>query len=139
MQQRQGSLNLFQKKLKSEREGIDNAKFYSDGQADVIDKQIKFSDSDINLNRICHYMENRLQAIDAKISESKFDLDKFLKMFVTENPNETSNLYIEIRKKLIELSDENADLYKQLMEDDNKEESKVLFFKLKEKLILRLF
>lgn len=45
-------------------------------------------------------------------------------MFVTEKPNETSNLYIEIRKKLIELSDENADLYRQLMEDDNLEESK---------------
>lgn len=113
-----------EKKLKAEREGIDNAKFYSDGQADVIDKQLKFSDSDVNLNRICHYMENMLQEIDTKISENIFDLDKFLKMFVTEKPNETSKLYIEIRKKLIELSDENADLYKQLMEDDNSEESK---------------
>lgn len=117
-------LSKNEKKLKSEREGIDNAKFYSDGQADVIDKQLKFSDSDINLNRICHYMENRLQEINAKISESKFDLEKFLKIFVSENPNETSNLYIEIRKKLIELSDENADLYKQLIEDDNSEENK---------------
>ena len=111
-------------KLKSEREGMDNAELFFEGQADIIDRQLKFSDSDINLNRICHYMEKKLQQIDLKISEDKFDLGKFLKVFVTEKPNETSDLYIEIRKKMIELSDENADLYKQLMENVNSEEGK---------------
>lgn len=113
-----------EQKLKAEKEGIDNVNFFFEGQTDILDKQLKFSDSDINLNRICHYMEKKLQKIDVIVSENKFDLDKFLKIFVTEKPNETSDLYIAIKKKLIELSHENADLYKQLMEDDNPEESK---------------
>lgn len=113
-----------EQKLKAEKEGINNAEFFFEGQTDIIDKQLKFSDSNINLNRICHYMERKLQEIDVKISENKFDLDKFLKIFVTEKPNETSNLYIEIRKRLIELSEENAGLYKQLMDDDNLDKSK---------------
>ena len=107
-----------EQKLKAEKEGIDNVNFFFEGQTDILDKQLKFSDSDINLNRICHYMEKKLQKIDVIVSENKFDLDKFLKIFVTEKPNETSDLYIAIKKKLIELSHENADLYKQLMEDD---------------------
>lgn len=117
-------LSKNEQKFKDEKVGINNAGFFFEGQTDIIDKQLKFSDSNINLNRICHHMEKKLQEIDVKISENKFDLDKFLKIFVTEKPNETSNLYIEIRKRLVELSEENADLYKQLMEDDNSDESK---------------
>ena len=116
-------LSKNEQKSKAEKEGINNAEFFFDGQADIIKKQLKFSDSNINLNRICHYMEKKIQDIDIRISENKFDLDKFLKIFVTEKPNETSNLYIEIRKRLIKLSEENAGLYKQLMEEDDSDES----------------
>lgn len=110
-------------KLKSEREGIDNAQFYFDGQEDIVDKQLKFADSNINLNRICHHMEKKLEEIDIIISEEKFDLEKFLKIFITEKPNETSELYIKLRKKLIELSEESSNLYRQLMNDDSSEEN----------------
>lgn len=110
-------------KLKAERDGIENAKLFFAGQEDVINNQLKFSDSNISLNRICHYMEKKLEEINYKVLQNEFDLEKFLKIFVTEKPNETSKLYIEIRKKLLELSNENAGLYKQLVDDDSSNES----------------
>lgn len=89
----------------------------------VINNQLKFSDSNISLNRICHHMEKKIDEIDNKVLENEFDLEKFLKIFITEKPNETSKLYIEIRNRLIELAEENARLYKQLVDDDNSDES----------------
>ncbi len=113
-----------ERKLKAEKNGIENAEFFFAGDTKVINNQLKFSDSSISLNRICHYMEDKFAEIDNKISENKFNLDKFLKIFVTEKPNETSKLYIEIRKRLIELAEENAGLYKQLIGDDNLNDSR---------------
>lgn len=51
-------------------------------------------------------MEKKIDEIDNKVLENEFNLEKFLKIFVTEKPNETSKLYIEIRKRLIELAEE---------------------------------
>ena len=84
---------------------MENAEFFFEGDTEVINNQLRFYDSNISLNRICHHMEEKIGEIDNKILENKFDLDKFLKIFVTEKPNETSKLYIEIRKRLIELSE----------------------------------
>lgn len=113
-----------ERKLKAEKDGIENAEFFFEGDTEVINNQLRFSDSNISLNRICHHMEEKIGEIDNKISENKFDLDKFLKIFVTEKPNETSKLYIEIRKRLIELAEENAGIYKQLVDDDNSSDSR---------------
>lgn len=110
-------------KLKAEKDGLENAEFFFEGDTDVINNQLKFSDSNISLNRICHHMEKKIDEIDNKVLENEFDLEKFLKIFITEKPNETSKLYIEIRNRLIELAEENARLYKQLVDDDNSDES----------------
>lgn len=113
-----------ERKLKAEKDGVENAEFFFEGDTEIINNQLRFSDSNISLNRICHHMEEKIGEIDNKILENKFDLDKFLKIFVTEKPNETSKLYIEIRKRLIELAEENAGLYKQLVDDDNSSDSR---------------
>ena len=112
-------------KLKAEKDGVENAKFFFEGDTEVINNQLRFSDSNISLNRICHHMEKKINEIDNKVLENKFDLKKFLKIFVTEKPNETSKLYIQIRKRLIKLAEENFKLYKQLIvDDDNSDESR---------------
>lgn len=113
-----------ERKLKAEQMGIENADFFFDGDTEVINNQLKFSDDNISLNRICHYMEKKIAEIDSKVVENEFDLDKFLKIFIIEKPNETSNLYINIKKRLIELAKENADLYKQLVDDNNSDDNK---------------
>lgn len=113
-----------EQRSKAEKAGIENAKNFYEGQDNIIKNQLKFSDSNISLNRICHHMETKTEGIDNKISGNIFDLDKFLKIFVTEKPNETSNLYIEIRKRLYELSGESASVYKQLVDYDDSDERK---------------
>lgn len=113
-----------ERKLKAEKDGVENAEFFFEGDTEVINNQLRFSDSNISLNRICHHMKDKIGEIESKVSENIFDLDKFLKIFVTEKPNETSKLYIEIRKRLIELAEENASLYKQLVDNDVSEESR---------------
>ncbi|MDY5025200.1 MAG: hypothetical protein SPF19_01535, partial [Oliverpabstia sp.] len=111
--------------IKTEKDGVENAEFFFEGDTEVINNQLRFSDSNISLNRICHHMEKKIDEIDNKVLENEFDLEKFLKIFVTEKPNETSKLYIEIRKRLIELAEENSKLYKQLVvDDDNSDESR---------------
>jgi len=93
-------------------------------------KQARFSDVDCNLNRICKHMEKKVEAIKVEINESKFDVEEFLPIFITEKPNETSKLYIKLRAVLKKLTIEHSSLHKGLMIDDadKKKEDKEKYY-----------
>ena len=114
-----------EQRLKAEKDGVANAEFFFENIEEISKNQLKFLDSNITLNKMCHHMEREIEKIDMEILNIEFDLDKFLKIFVTEKPNETSKLYIDIRKRLFELSKENASVYKQLIDYDDPEFPKI--------------
>lgn len=112
-----------EQRVKNEKDGIENAEFFECG-TEIVDKQRRFSDDDINLNRICHRLEEHFEEIETKVTENEFDVVKFLKIFLTQKPNETSKLYIDLRDKLSDLVNESDILYKQLSECDFSDENK---------------
>lgn len=112
-----------EQRLKNELDGIENAEFFECGD-DVVNNQLKFSNDDVNLNRICHKLEESILDVDIKVVENEFDIEKFLKIFLTQKPSETSELYINLRDKLGELIEESNTIYKQLSDCDYSDESK---------------
>lgn len=112
-----------EQKLKDEQDGIENAEFFECGD-DIVNKQLKFLDDDVNLNRICHKLEEKILNVDINVAKKEFDVEKFLKIFLTQKPSETSELYINLREKLGELMEESNIVYKQLSDCDYSDESK---------------
>jgi len=117
-----------ERKKKKEKVAKENAViFLSDDKTtaaerqEIEKKQARFSDVDCNLNRICKHMEQKVKAIQVEqveIDESKFDVEQFLPIFITEKPNENSKLYIKLRAVLKKLTIEHRSLHKGLMLDD---------------------
>lgn len=109
-------------KRKKERAATENAiLFYGEESHNKIKKQELFSSDATNLNRICWHMEKEIRDISVNVNKQKFDIEKFLKIFITAMPNETSPLYISLRSFLSEIVEQHSTLYKELMSTDLRE------------------
>lgn len=119
-----------ERKKKREESAIENATIFCKDE-DSIKRQSVFSEDDTNLNRICKHMEVKLEEIQQDVNKQEFDVNKFLKIFTTAKPSETSKLYITIREVLTQLVDEHSVLYKELLKDDSDDatENKVNHYK----------
>lgn len=107
-----------ERKKKREENAIENATFFCNDEKNI-KKQMMFSEDDTNLNRMCKYMEGKLKEIKQNVNEQEFDVNKFLQIFTTKEPSETSKLYITIRDILTQLVDEHSVLYKELLKDES--------------------
>ena len=111
-------------KRKAEADAIENAEFFFDDEK-INEKQLKFSSDATNLNKMCWLMEESIVDIQNKVDEMEFSVEDFLKVFCTEKPNITSDLYIRIREKLEELTEQHATIYscfKDCSSDEEREE-----------------
>ena len=98
-------------KRKSENDALENAELFFEDDKEVKEKQIKFSSSNTNLNKMCWLMEKELNKIQSSVDKMEFCVEDFLKIFCTEKPNITSDLYIRVREKLLELSKQHNTIY----------------------------
>lgn len=119
-----------EQKRKREKNAVENAKIFFDNP-DTINNQLLFSSDNTNLNRICKHLEKEIESIKTDVSKNAFDAEKFLTIFTTERPNETSKLYISLRDVMEELTNQHSKLYNELISDDNSEsqEDKVSHYK----------
>lgn len=115
-----------ERKRKKEKAAKENAMIFltdkktnADKKREIEKRQARFSDVDCNLNRICKHIEQEVENIKPEIDKNEFDVNKFLNIFTTEQPCETSDLYIRLKKTLKKLMGEHSSLYKSLMYDDS--------------------
>ena len=111
-------------KRKAEADAIENAKFFFNDK-EINEKQLKFSSDATNLNNMCWLLEESIADIQNKVDKLEFSVEDFLKVFCTEKPNVTSDLYIRIKEKLKELSAQHATIYscfKDCSSDEEREE-----------------
>lgn len=114
-------LEKYSKKAAKEIRALKNAEFYFSDDEDlekILQNQCEFSDDATNMNLICHDLEKAFSEIEQSVENVPFKLDKFLQIFLTQRVNTCSDLYKNIKKRMIELSERNKLIFYKSIADE---------------------
>ena len=112
-------LQKYAEKAAKENRGLRNAEFFYSDDEKLKEEQREFSDTATNVNLICHDLEKAFEDIKEEIADMRFDVDKLLPIFMTDNISTKSELYKNVKAELLKLAEENGKIFLDSKDDES--------------------